>query len=113
MHAQERANTVSRAVVVVQPFLPEKLPGKDIKLNTRCTSWEYRTSERDVTFQDKGVHFPVLSCGFPNDHSASDIGGAVRILPTGVHEIEVVHLQHGRCAIHMIVMTKRAIFTGG
>ena len=113
MHAQKCADAMTGTMVIVEASLPEKLACEDVELNPGCPWRKDGLAERNVTFQHEREHTAMLIAGFTDDHGAGDVCGAIEILAAGIDQVEVVHLQLRRFAVHVVVVTEGTVGAGG
>src|SRR5690606_25679447 len=89
---KEAADAMAGAMGVIEPDLPQILPGEAVELRAARALREAGGGDRDVALEDAGE--AVLHLGRRRTHrdGAGDVGRAVRILAARIDQIERIHL---------------------
>ena len=86
MHIEEMPDAVSGAVVVVQAGAPKRKASEGVQLRAACALGKTCLGEGDVSAQDESIVAALLGRRRADGDGAGDIGGAVQVMPAGIHE---------------------------
>src|SRR5271165_4042746 len=86
MHAEIAADAVPGAVVVVEPFLPQRAARKAVELRPRRALREARQRECYMALQHAREAVAHLRRWLADRNRARHVGGAVEILGAGIEQ---------------------------
>ena len=104
MHAEEVADPVSGAMVVVVTGLPQGHASQHVELDAGSAAGEAGLIQGNMTLQHPGKHGPVLVGHLTHLDGAGDVGGAVQVLGAGVHQIDAVLAEGPRGTVGVAVV---------
>ncbi|MNC01705.1 hypothetical protein D3C75_490600 [compost metagenome] len=104
VHAEEVADPVACAMVVVVTGLPQGHAGQHVELDAGGAAGEAGLIQRDMALQHPGEHGLVLVGDFTDLDGTGDVGGAVQILGAGIHQVDAVLTEGARGAVGVTVV---------
>src|SRR5215472_16237903 len=93
MYAEIAADPMPSAMVIVEPFLPQRTAGEGVELGPGGPFRKTRQSQRDMPLEHAREAVAHLLRRLPDRYRAGHVGGAVEILRSGIEQIEATRLQ--------------------
>ena len=110
---EEESDPVAGAVAEVAVRAPERVACQHVQLAARRTAREHRLRQVDMPLQHEGIILLLQHRAGPQGDGAGDVGRAVHILPTAVHEVQPARLQYRGVLARGDVVRKRGPLAEG
>src|SRR6516165_10308286 len=109
MHAEIAADTVSGAMVVVEPLLPQRAAGEGVELCASSAPRKARQCQRDMALEHAGKAVAHLLRRLANRDRPRDVGRSVEILGARIEEVEGARFETLFGFRHRAVMNDRTV----